>query len=201
MPKNNFIYDYEYEWDSFYCYPKSNVLKNKLNIKDAEELRTAEREITALKTSQAMINRIKGKFDFPHLKKIHYFLFCDIYDWAGEIRTVNISKGNQFCRCDYIEEQMNNLLAKLKSENYLKNLDKENAAKRLAYYLSEINVIHPFREGNGRTQRLFIEHLSHSIGYQLNFMQITKEEMLEASVRSFALDYTLMEQIIYKALK
>lgn len=148
-----------------------------------------------------MINRIKGKFDFPHLKKIHYFLFCDIYDWAGEIRTVNISKGNQFCRCDYIEEQMNNLLAKLKSENYLKNLDKENAAKRLAYYLSEINVIHPFREGNGRTQRLFIEHLSHSIGYQLNFMQITKEEMLEASVRSFALDYTLMEQIIYKALK
>lgn len=194
------IYDYEYEWDKYYCYPNSNVLKNKLNIIDAEELFRAEREITALKTSQAMINRIQGKFDFEHLKNIHYFLFCDIYEWAGKIRTVNISKGNQFCRCDYIEEQMNKLLLKLKSENYLVDCDKVDLSKRLAYYLSEINVIHPFREGNGRTQRLFIEYVSYNAGYQLDFNKISKDEMLEASVRSFALDYELMEKIMLNAL-
>ena len=89
------------------------------------------------------------------------------YEWAGEIRTVNISKGNRFCRCDYIEPQINKLLSKLKDENCLKDYDKEKVAERLAYYLGEINVIHPFREGNGRTQRLFIEHIADSLGYSL----------------------------------
>lgn len=194
------IYDYEYEWDKYYCYLNSNVLINKLNITDADELLKAEREITALKTSQAMINRIEGKFDFEHLKKIHYFLFCDIYEWAGKIRIVNISKGNQFCRCEYIEEQMDKLLLKLKNENYLKEYSQKELAERLAYYLSEINVIHPFREGNGRTQRLFIEYLSNNAGYQLNLNKISKNEMLEASVRAYALDYRLMEEIMLKAL-
>ncbi len=95
---------------------------------------------------------------------------------------------------------MNNLLQKLKEENFLTGYDKTYTAKRLAYYLSEINVIHPFREGNGRTQRLFIEHLSYKTGFRLNFDRISKEEMLEASVRSFALDYKLMEIIIERAL-
>lgn len=200
MSRQKLIYDYEYEWDKYYCYPNSNVLKNKLNITDSDELLKAERKITALKAAQATVNRIQGCFDFEHLKSIHRFLFCDIYEWAGKIRTVNISKGNQFCRCDYIEEQMNNLLLKLKTENYLVGNNKEELAKRLAYYLSEINVIHPFREGNGRTQRMFIEYLSHNAGYQLDFNKISKDEMLEASVRAYALDYGLMEKIILKAL-
>ncbi len=200
MNNDNSVYHYEYEWDKYYCYPNSFVLKNKLNIIDAEELYKAERAITALKTSQLLINRIEGNFDFEHLKKIHFFLFCDIYEWAGKIRTVNIAKGNQFCRCEYIEKQMNNLLKKLKEENFLVGYSRMETAKRLAYYLGEINVIHPFREGNGRTQRLFIEHLSHKLGFRLDFDKISKEEVLEASVRSFALDYRLMEVIIYKAL-
>lgn len=197
MDKN---YYYEYEWDKYYCYPHSQVLKNKLNITDAEELYAAEREITSLKIARAIERKIKGNFDFAHLREMHYFLFCDIYEWAGEIRTVNVSKGNQFCRCDYIEPQINKLLLKLKDENYLKDYDNEQVTKRLAYYLGEINVIHPFREGNGRTQRLFIEHLADSLGYSLDLNLITKDEMLEASVRVFALDYRLMEEIISKAL-
>lgn len=193
-------YYYEYEWDEYYCYPHSQVLRNKLNITDVKELYEAEREITSLKIAKVLNQKIKGNFDFAHLREIHYFLFCDIYEWAGEIRTVNISKGNQFCRCDYIEPQMNKLLAKLKEENYLKGYSKEQIAQRLAYYLGEINVIHPFREGNGRAQRLFIEHLAYSLGYDLDLNLITKEEMLEASVRVFALDYGLMNEIISRAL-
>ncbi len=195
-------YYYEYEWDSKYCYPNSFVLKNKLNIKNQTELENAERAITSLKASQASLERIEGGFDFEHLKKIHKFLFGEIYDWAGSVRTVNISKGSRFCSAEYIEPQINELFEKLKQEDYLRSCkSKEELGKRLAYYLSEINVIHPFREGNGRTQRMFIEHLAYSAGYSLDFMKISSEDMLEASVRAFVCDYGFMEKIITNALE
>ena len=195
-------YYYEYEWDSKYCYPNSFVLKNKLNIKNQTELENAERAITSLKASQASLERIEGGFDFEHLKKIHKFLFGEIYDWAGNVRTVNISKGSRFCSAEYIEPQINELFEKLKEEDYLRCCkSKEELGKRLAYYLGEINVIHPFREGNGRTQRMFIEHLAYSAGYLLDFMKISSEDMLEASVRAFVCDYGLMEIIITNALE
>lgn len=194
-------YYYEYEQDSFYCYPGTYVLKNKLNILDENELKTAEREITSLRTAQALISKIEGNFDFKHLAKIHKFLFGDIYEWAGNIRTVNISKGNQFCLCQFIQKQMDEIFQKLKNENYLKDYkDKSEVAKRLAFYLGEINSIHPFREGNGRAQRMFIEHLAAFLGYRMDFMKITSSEMLEASSRAFMLDYTLMEELLIRAL-
>ena len=194
-------YYYEYEWDRNYCYPNSYVLRNKLNITNQAELEEAERAITSLKMSQAVSMGISGDFDFEHLKAIHKFLFEDIYEWAGKVRNVNISKDNQFCRFEYIDVQAEKLLNKLKSENYLKDCSNVyEIGKRLAYYLSEINVIHPFREGNGRTQRLFIELLAKNAGYTIDFMKITKDEMLEASVRSYACDYELMEHIITNAL-
>lgn len=194
-------YYYEYEQDSFYCYPGTFVLKNKLNILDENELKTAEREITSLRTAQALTSRIEGSFDFKHLAKIHNFLFGDIYEWAGTIRTVNISKGNQFCLCQFIQSQMDEIFQKLMNENYLKDYKNKNeVAKRLAYYLGEINSIHPFREGNGRTQRMFIEHLAASLSYRLDFMKITSSEMLEASAQAFILDYTLMEELMIRAL-
>lgn len=197
----NSDYSYEYEYDSFYCYQNSFVLKNKLNITDEEELKKAEREITSLRTAQALVERIDGEFDFEHLKKIHLFLFGDIYDWAGMVRNVNIAKGNQFCRFDFVEEQMDEILRKLKRENYLLDCKGQfNLAKRLAYYLGEINAIHPFREGNGRSQRMFIEYLSFHVGYQFDFMKITSQEMLEASVNTFNLNYTMMEELINRAL-
>lgn len=118
------LYHYEYEQDEFYCYHKLHRLKNKLNIIDEEKLKQAEREITALRTAQLMKNPIKGKFDFNHIKKIHVFLFGDIYEWAGKVRIVNISKGNQFCLCQYIDSQMEDVLNKLKKEKYLECLFK-----------------------------------------------------------------------------
>lgn len=193
--------DYEYEQDKYYCYPNSFVLKNKLNILDADKLKLAESEITSLRTAQALSNRIKGKFDFKHINKIHHFLFGDIYKWAGKIRVVNISKGNQFCLCEYIQEQMEYILEKLRKENYLKDCkNKQEVAKKLAYYLGEINSIHPYREGNGRTQRIFIEYLTFSLGYQLDYSKISSHEMLEASKRTFDLDYKLMEELMFRSL-
>lgn len=103
-------YRHKYEYDVRYCYPGSNVLRNKLIITDKDILEEEERRITSLRTAEAMKKGIRGKFDFNHLKRIHKFLFGDIYDWAGNIRLVNISKGNQFCRVEYIEQQMKEII-------------------------------------------------------------------------------------------
>lgn len=191
----NSKYEYGYDWDQRYCYPHSNVLINKMGIKDAEKLHIAEREITSLRIANAKVNIIKGNFDLFHLRKIHKYIFGDIYEWAGEIRWVNISKGNMFCNYEYIESNADSLFSKLKKENYLKDASKNEVPFRLSHYLSEINVIHPFREGNGRAQRLFIEYLAQNAGYSVDFSEITNKQMVEASNDSFLCDYTKMNEI------
>lgn len=181
-------YSYSYQWDREYCYPDSNVLINKLNIQDADALHTAEREITSLRLAAAKMQPIKGQFDLKHLQKIHGYVFGDVYEWAGKLRHVDIAKGNQFCLAMNLDTYGSNLFRKLEQENYLIN-SKENVSRRLAYYLSEINVLHPFREGNGRTQRLFIEYLASAAGYRVDFSQVNAEGMIIASADSFACDY------------
>lgn len=191
----NSNYDYSYEWDQRYCYPHSNVLINKLGIEDEEKLRIAEREITSLRIANAKISVIKGDFDLVHLQRIHKNIFGDIYEWAGEIRLVNVAKGNMFCNYEFIIPNADSLFKKLKKENYLKDTPKGKIPLRLAHYLSEINALHPFREGNGRAQRLFIEYLAENAGYRVDFSQVTDKQMIEASSASFLCDYAKMNEI------
>ena len=193
--------NYAYEHDDYYCYPGSNVLKNKLGITNAELFEQAERKITYLRTMEAMKDQIPGGFDYNHLKKIHLFLFGDIFEWAGKPRTVNISKGTQFCRVEYIDEQIERVFAELSGEKYFKELlSREQVVKRLAYYLGEINAVHPFREGNGRTQRIFIYYLAHTLGYELDFSKVNSKDMILASAKAFNTDYSMMEEILGKII-
>ncbi|MNC24298.1 Adenosine monophosphate-protein transferase VbhT [compost metagenome] len=87
------------------------------------------------------------------------------------------------------------MFIKLKNENYLKGVPLNEVALRLSYYLGEINALHPFREGNGRTQRLFIEYLAEQAGYSVDFSQVTDKQMIEASAASFLCDYSKMDEI------
>lgn len=187
-------YFYDYEYDTTYCYPQANVLKNKLNIKDADSLLEAERSITALRILELKQSYPDGKLDFSYFKHLHFYIFQDIYGWAGKTRTVNISKGSQFCLCQFIDDQAIELFQKLARENYL--VDAENIAERLSFYLSELNAIHPFREGNGRAQRMFIEILADRAGYEVDFSEVTAEEMIEASYQSFNQNYDPMNAIM-----
>lgn len=180
-------YSYEYRWDHRYCYPNSNVLINKLNIKNADGLAEAEREITSLKLAMAKADPIKGRLDFAHLQDIHRYIFEDIYSWAGELRQVDISKGNQFCLCQHLQIYGERVFSELRAEQFL--IGAADVPYRLAYYLSELNVLHPFREGNGRTQRLFIEYLANVAGYSVDFSKVSPREMIIASADSFARRY------------
>ncbi len=193
---------YEYTVDDYYCYPGTCVLKNKLNIMDAQALNEAERKITSLRIAQALQDGVLGDFDFNHLKKIHFFLFSDIYEWAGKSRVVNISKEDMFCNCIYIADQMEILFNQLKSENFLKNCQtQKEVADRLAYYMGEINAIHPFREGNGRTERLFIQFLAESLGYDILFQRVNPDDMLKACIDSFNGDYDRLEKLMFCCLQ
>jgi cell filamentation protein len=186
--------------DSVYCYPDSDVLINKLDIRDSERLHEAERRLSALRLLELVDNPVKGKFDLQHLAKIHGYLFQDIYAWAGNVRKVDIAKSNMFCRVQFIQTQAEELFAQLKSENYLKDLDREQMAVKLAYYLAEINALHPFREGNGRAQREFIRELALAAGYIIHFDAADDNEMLEASIHSFECDYGKMEELFRKCI-
>lgn len=189
---------FQCEYDEQYCYPDSSVLKNKLNITEQNSLDEAERQITAVKLLALKMSPIPGNLDFQHLCAIHRFVFSDIYDWAGVSRSVNISKGNLFCNFKFIDNAINDLFAKLKKENYLIGLPKEEITKKMSYYISELNAIHPFREGNGRIQRVFIEYLAQVAGYHTDFSEVTAQEMIEASVDSFLIHYEKMEALFEK---
>ena len=187
--------------DSVYCYPDSDVLINKLGIQDQEKLHTFERKLTMLRLLEIIDKPIKGNFDFAHLQAIHRYIFQDVYEWAGKVRKVDIAKGNMFCNVMFIESQAEEIFGKLKKDNYLADLDRNIFVKKLAYYFSEINALHPFREGNGRSQREFIRSLALKNGYVINFSEIPEEEMLKASQESFLCDYNAMEELFDKCVR
>ncbi len=187
--------------DELYCYPGSNILKNKMGIRDMEQLHEMERKLTMLRILELLDKPVRGTFDLKHLQAVHAYIFQDVYDWAGELRKVDIAKGNMFCNAMFLSGQAEEIFGKLKAENYLHGLEEDGFAIRLAYYFSEINALHPFREGNGRSQREFIRCLALHNGYVINFVNADKDEMLEASRESFLCEYGAMERLFRKCLK
>lgn len=98
-------YYYEFEQDSIYCYPDSFILENKLNIREQEKLEEAERNITALRILEIKEKPLKGIMNFKYLQKLHKYIFEDTYNWSGKVRSVNMTKGNMFCDCKFIEQK------------------------------------------------------------------------------------------------
>lgn len=173
--------------DNTYCYPGTDILKNKFNIKDQSLLDAKERLSTGFRLAQLELKPIEGNFDLNHLQKIHKHIFQDVYNWAGNMRVVDISKGNTpFAYNQFIKEQSEVLFRKLRKEDNLINYDIDKFSDRLAYYAGEINIIHPFREGNGRSTREFIRSLADNAGFKINYSEISKERLMNAFIRSVA---------------
>lgn len=186
--------------NSIYCYPDSNVLINKLNIRSNKKLEKAEKMIVLAKLYDLRQNKIVGNFDKTHFINIHKYLFEDIYPFAGEFRKENIAKDSfSFAEWEFIESELDRLLMKLKDEDFLGGLNKEDLAKKLAYYMSELNVLHPFREGNGRTIREFIRELAYKNKYIIDYSKTNSEEMLDAMMKS-VIDETELAKLIYECL-
>lgn len=195
------MYDLYEARNSIYCYKNSNILKNNLNIKDNKLLENFERKLVIAKLYDLRQNNKIGNFDIQHFVNIHKYLFEDIYPFAGRFRTENIAKGNfSFAEWEFIEDELQKLLFKLKEENYLLNLSKKILSNKLAFYMSELNVLHPFREGNGRTIREFIRQLALKNGYEFNVKNVNPKEMLDASIKS-VYDTSFLEKVIGECLE
>ncbi|WP_237417078.1 MULTISPECIES: Fic family protein [Halobacillus] len=184
---------------SKYCYPGSNVLINHYDIKDEKQLTALETMFTAQRLAELQSTPVEGDFDLRHLQRIHARLFSDLYPFAGEIRTENITKdGFSFAQARFIYDAAEPIFQQLMREDW-KRMNRVLVVEKLVYYMSEINVLHPFREGNGRSLREFIRILALEAGYHLDWSAVPPEEIFQASVQSVK-DVRPLAQVISRSL-
>lgn len=183
------------------CYEGTTCLINKFDIKDSERLSLIEGQITFAKGSELECNPIMGNFDFEHYKAIHKYLFAEIYEWAGKIRSVDISKkGTSFVKADEIERIANACFARLKNENYFKNLAFDDFVINIVDFYCVTNMLHPFREGNGRTQRVFISQLIRFAGYDIDFSLINTDDLMFATIQAANGVNDYLKEIFFSAI-
>ena len=166
------------------CYEGTTCLVNKLGIRDEKRLSEVEAQITFAKAVMLEETPIDDDFGFEHFKKIHEFLLCDLYEWAGQVRTVDISKKRtKFLDAASIESIGTKCFAKVK-DGYFENLSFDEFVKRIAEFYNDVNYIHPFREGNGRTQRIYFTQLIRYYGYDINFADVDTDELMIATIQA-----------------
>jgi cell filamentation protein len=170
--------------DDPYCYENTDVLRNKAGLRDQALLDDFELEMTNLRAQEALP---EGAYDPPHYCAVHHHLFQDVYDWAGEYRTVRTGKGNNwFCYPENIKRQMEGLFSQLDDAAFVPGASRDEFIDAVTFFLSELNVIHCFREGNGRTQLTFVHMLALRAGHPLNLERIERETFLPAIIESFS---------------
>lgn len=187
-----------------YTDPQSGILRNKFGLRDQESLTRMETRATSFRSTLFELNPLKGNFDSAHLKAIHSYLFQDVYEWAGQYRTVPLAKAElagggritRFTPSELIKAELDKLFGQLSNERFLEGLPRQYFVIKIAVLLSEINRIHPFREGNGRTQRLFVSQLAQRLGHELHFEVVSRERLVQASVLSAHGDVTMTSRLM-----
>ncbi len=161
--------------------------KNFFQLTSYDELKKLEAVYVGKRALELRLRRMPGKFDIAHLRKIHWFLFRDVFPWAGELRVVGLAKvgGAPFANPLYIPAALDELFTRLRVERNLRNLTEQNFIARGAFFLGEINAIHPFREGNGRTQREFLRQIALKAGHKLSWASLDENRNTAASILSY----------------
>ncbi|EKZ5662146.1 putative adenosine monophosphate-protein transferase Fic [Klebsiella aerogenes] len=182
-----------------YLYPTLDVLRNRLGIRQAQRLEQTAWEFTSLRAATIPLGpRGRG---LPHLCAIHRQLYQDLFDWAGKLREIDIYQGDTpFCHFAWIEKEGNALMRKLEEEDYLCEQPRETFVERLSWYYGEINVLHPFRLGNGLTQRIFFEQLVIHAGYLLDWRGIEPDAWSQANQLGAMGDPEPLERIFRKVV-
>jgi cell filamentation protein len=181
-----------------YVYPGTGILRNKRGIMNAEQLNAFERRMV---TQRAAEGSPSGDFDLAHLQAIHRHLFQDVYDWAGQIRVVELSKGgHQFMFRQYIETGMADVHRRIINATYFRGTSQAEFAQSAGKIMGDVNYVHPFREGNGRAQLLYLKQLSIVAGHPLDLRRIDQDAWIEASRESHGADYARMAAAIRAAL-
>lgn len=181
-----------------YTYPGTDTVKNKLGTKTHDELEKQEARFLAARAYQIETGEgPSGQFDAAHLKALHGYLFQDVFEWAGHTRDERVRLadgevatepmmrkigGQPFVTGARIARTLDRIAADIKKAGYLRDLEPETFAARAADIMAAINAVHPFREGNGRTQRAFVRELAKQAGHELDFSVISQARMIQASI-------------------
>lgn len=193
---------YKVEGCSWNCYPGTTILINKLDIRDQAELDNAEKQITLLRGIQAEQETEFRDVDFEFYKSLHRILFGDLYDWAGRLRTINISKkGTVFCKYTELESLGRLKFDRLKAADYFCGMSAERFLDELAELYHELNMLHPFREGNGRTLRLFITLLVRNAGHDTDFAGCDSDMLSIATIKAAQGDITLLRSVFEEIIQ
>ncbi|MCQ2978324.1 MAG: Fic family protein [Clostridia bacterium] len=185
---------------SKYYYDDQDILINKMDIKDIDLLNEFERRVVSLKLLIIDHTEFRPRFDKYRLKEIHSFLFSEIYDFAGEYREENLAKDDfRFASCEFIDSELDRILDPVCDLEDLKGLSDDELAERVADIMAELNVVHPFREGNGRTYREFMRQMCDKLGYSLDWSKVSYEELFESSLKS-VVDISDLTEVIKKCL-
>jgi len=167
------------------CYEGTSVLINKLNIRDEQELSDIEMIITAAKIKLLLDADYDGVIDAQYYCGLHKEIFGDIYEWAGSYRTADLSKkGTRFHKADDLERATEKLFDRLVSCEYFTHDSKEEYVSDIAEFYSDLNLLHPFREGNGRTQRVLMTKLIERAGYSIDFAKCDRDLLMIATIRA-----------------
>lgn len=182
-----------------YCPAGSTVLHNRLNLTDAKTLAQAERDLSEVAAES--IDFAPPPYSLSYLQAIHRRLFSDLYDWAGELRTVDISKDDtHFCVTSRIEPEANKLFKVLADANWFQDLDRTNLINASAELFGDLNVVHPFREGNGRAQRILFEHLIVNAGYEISWWPVEPGEWIQANIDAVVCDYAGLVRVFERCV-
>ncbi len=182
-----------------YCYPGTTVLINRLGFRDEAKLEAFEAEVSAERAAQPLP---VGRLSYGHYRAIHRHLFQDVYAWAGKIRTMRISKGTStFCYPEHINREMRRLFSTLATERHYKGLDAHTFAGKAAHLIAALNAIHPFREGNGRTQMSFLVALADRAGHRLPLDDLDPKALLRATITSFGGNEKTLADLIERAIR
>lgn len=192
-----------------YLEPATGILRNNLGITDQPTLDVAEADLVEARRVQMILRPVKVTGDLRQLQAIHGQLFQDVYDWAGQLRTVDMRKGRDadaefFMPVSRLESGAGFAFAELADEKQLRGLDRDRFVGRLAHHYDQVNYLHPFREGNGRTQRIFWTQIAAAAGYDLDWSKVTGAQNDQASRdamerRDFAGLRTMFDQIVQPA--
>ena len=166
-----------------YCYAGASLLKNIPGIRGQAELEQFESAVVKQRSFEPLP---RGNLSVRHYRSIHRHLFQDVYRWAGRFRTVRTHKGaSTFCYPEHIPDQMKQLFGSMKRADYFDGLGPDDFALQAAHFLATLNAIHPFREGNGRSQNAFLGLLAARAGHGLEFSRLNETAFRAAMIESF----------------
>jgi len=181
------------------CYPGSSVLRNRLDLTEDHALHNAERTLSEI--AAASIDFDLPPYDLLYLQRIHRTLFGDIYKWAGELRAVDISKGDtHFCNVTRIEAESAKLFRQLAATNWFEGMTRHHLVSAAAELYGDLNMIHPFREGNGRAQRILFDHIIVNAGYEISWWEVEEREWIQANIDAVVCDYRALARIFQRCI-